>query len=69
MVIGALRNFANECFLMQVKELSTNYRFISFRGDKIGRVVVSDERTIAKTVGLSLTVVFVAILILSAISY
>jgi hypothetical protein len=32
-------------------------------------VVMSDERTIAKAVGVSLTVVFVAILILSAISY
>jgi hypothetical protein len=31
--------------------------------------VMSDERTIAKAVGVSLTVVFVAILILSAISY
>ncbi len=30
---------------------------------------MSDERTIAKTVGVSLTVVFVAIMILSAISY
>jgi hypothetical protein len=30
---------------------------------------MSDERTITKTVGVSLTVVFVAILILSAISY
>jgi hypothetical protein len=30
---------------------------------------MSDERTIAKTVDVSLTVVFVAILILSAISY
>jgi hypothetical protein len=30
---------------------------------------MSDERTVAKTVGVSLTVVFVAILILSAISY
>jgi hypothetical protein len=30
---------------------------------------MSDERAIAKAVGVSLTVVFVAILILSAISY
>ena len=30
---------------------------------------MSDERTIVKAVGVSLTVVFVAILILSAISY
>jgi hypothetical protein len=30
---------------------------------------MSDDRAIAKTVGVSLTVVFVAILILSAISY
>jgi hypothetical protein len=30
---------------------------------------MSDERMIAKTVGVSLTVVFVTILILSAISY
>jgi hypothetical protein len=33
------------------------------------QAVMSDERTIAKTVGVSLTVVSVAILILSAISY
>jgi hypothetical protein len=31
--------------------------------------VMSDERTIVKAVGVSLTVVFVAIMILSAISY
>jgi hypothetical protein len=30
---------------------------------------MSDERTIVKTVGVSLTVVFVAIMILSAFSY
>ena len=30
---------------------------------------MGDERTIVKTVGVSLTVVFVAIMILSAISY
>jgi len=30
---------------------------------------MSDERAITKTIGVSLTVVFVAILILSAISY
>jgi hypothetical protein len=33
------------------------------------QAVMSDERTIAKAVGVSLTVVFVTILILSAISY
>jgi hypothetical protein len=30
---------------------------------------MSDERTIAKTVGVSLTVIFVVVLILSAVSY
>ena len=41
----------------------------SYRFEGRDQPVMSDERTIAKTVGVSLAVVFVAILILSAISY
>jgi hypothetical protein len=43
--------------------------YVSYHSEWPRQAVMSDERTIAKTVGVSLTVVFVAILILSAISY